>query len=83
MRRDELTEQMIADARGPVESPFDEPRPPMMPMLTLVGESRDAYLDFCAAAAAVEAHQKQTPALMERYTSALKRLSVAAAKAVE
>lgn len=47
----------------------------------LTGDAHDAYAEFCSAASALESHQKQAAALMERYKTALQRLSEQAAKA--
>lgn len=119
--RDPQTEQAIADARGPVETPdFDDARPverspddepdpvrvvpvpvypadfgpaidlgplPTMeqmrdraPRTVLTGESHEAYAEFTAAAQALEAHQRSATPVLERYKTALAKLSGIAAR---
>lgn len=46
----------------------------------LRGESHDAYLEFTAAAQALEAHQREATAVLERYKTALGKLSALAAR---
>lgn len=83
--RDAQTEQAIADARGPVETPldvleslidhsFDAPR------TVLTGESHEAFAEFTAAAQALEAHQRAATPVLERYKTALAKLSGIAAR---
>lgn len=88
IRRDRHTQQLIEDARGPVESPplesegpFDD-KPTDLPTIgvSLSGEEAAAYLAFQASAKALAEHNSTGTAVMERYRAALTRLSAAAVK---
>jgi phage gp36-like protein len=50
------------------------------PKTVLTGESHGAFAEFCSAARALEAHQKQGGEVLERYKAALQKLSAIAAR---
>jgi hypothetical protein len=64
---------------GLMKAPFDAPTA-KEPSTVLTGESHTAFTEFSAAAQALEAHQKQGGEVLERYKSALQKLSAIAAR---
>lgn len=86
-RRDLYTQQLIADAHGPVESlplesegPFDDKPQPTTFCISLEGEGAEAYEEFRLTAKALAQHNADGAAVMEAYRAALARLSAAAVK---
>lgn len=80
--RDDPDEADLArNAEGPFDDRPDVPEPTAAQASTvLTGESHEAFAEFTAAAQALEAHQRAATPVLERYKTALAKLSGIAAR---